>query len=105
MERTHLNKLADAFFKNLIFDSGTEFGYVGLDCKRPFGNSYVEGDILKIIELPEPENGFTEEQEQYARILYCEKLIPYLKGMWRDHKSTFTAGSSYRRTVSKIDKA
>lgn len=100
----HLFKLADAFFKHLIFDAGCEYGYVGLDTKRPFGNSSVEPDILRIIGIPEPEDGYTEDQEQYARNLYCEKLIPYLKRAWAAHKGMHTAGSTYLRTVSRIDK-
>jgi hypothetical protein len=47
--QSDLKKLADAFFKNLAFYGSCEFGCIGLDCKRPFGNSNPEQDILNII--------------------------------------------------------
>jgi hypothetical protein len=73
-----LNKLALAFFNNLQYDRYGEFGGIGLDDKRPFGNSYVEGDILDIIDWRN-EDSDTDEQKEYARELYYERLIPYLK--------------------------
>jgi hypothetical protein len=103
-QQADLFKLADAFFKNLIFDSGSEFGYVGLDTKRPFGNSYVEGDILKIIGAPKSEDGYTDEQEEYVRCLYCNNLIPYLRKVWKEYKDMHTTGSTYLRTVRRIDR-
>lgn len=56
-EAEDLKILATAFFKEL-FISDCEYGAIGIDCKRPFGNSDVEGDIL-------------------------EKLIPYLREQWK----------------------
>lgn len=38
-------KLEKAFFANLQRDD-CEYGGIGINCKRPFGNSDVEGDIL-----------------------------------------------------------
>lgn len=75
-----LQLLAQAFFDNLVMDN-CEFGGIGVDSKRPFGNSFVEGDILEIIEWdPEDEDdGYSEKQLEYARDLYLGKLIPYLK--------------------------
>lgn len=86
-----LKKLADAFYENLEFNDSWEFGSVGVDGKRPFGNSFVEGDILDIIgwepELEEEDYGcFSEEQMRYARKLYCGMLVPYLKKQWKNHK-------------------
>ena len=81
-EEADLKKLAKAFFEHLIFDDGCEFGSVGLDCKRPFGDSSVEYSILVLIEdkpQGEEEGEWSPEQYDYARELYCEKLIPYLK--------------------------
>jgi hypothetical protein len=43
-----MHKLAVAFFANLGRDN-CEYGAIGVNCKRPFGNSDVEGDILEII--------------------------------------------------------
>lgn len=75
-----LRKLAEAFFKNLVIDD-CEFGSIGLDPKRPFGNSFVEVNILEIIEYPPSRCGdeYSESQYDYARELYFERLIPYLK--------------------------
>ena len=72
-------KLENAFFQNLMMTEG-EFGGVGLDCKRPFGNSSVEGDILKIIGAkPEGEEEYwSDEQKNYARDLYYD-LPKWLK--------------------------
>lgn len=87
-EQQDLAKLADAFFENL-FISPEEYGGIGVDAKRPFGNSDVEGDILEIIgEEPcwrqDDEFVHSEEQRQYARTLYHEKLIPYLRQRWAE---------------------
>jgi hypothetical protein len=49
MTPEHLELLATAFFCNLERKDDCEYGSIGLDCKRPFGNSDVEGDILEII--------------------------------------------------------
>jgi hypothetical protein len=74
--------LSQAFFANLQRDS-CEYGAIGVDCKRPFGNSDVEGDILEIIGAErEGDDGddvcWSSEQRQYAANLYCS-LIPWLQ--------------------------
>ena len=83
----HLKLLADAFYANITFDNDDcwELGSIGLDSKRPFGNSNVEFDILKIIEMkPDSKNAnYTDEQYRYASELYCQKLVPYLKKQWK----------------------
>ena len=83
-----LKKLADAFYSELQFSDSFEYGSPGLDGKRPFGNSDVEGDILEILGL-KPEGGpdedsscYSIEQRDYARDLYTQKLVPYLKKQW-----------------------
>lgn len=86
-----LKKLANAFYKNLLFDDSCEYGYVGLDCKRPFGNSDVESDILEIIKWePIGDDGYepcySSKQLEYARDLYVADLIPYLKKQWRKNE-------------------
>ena len=80
--------MADAFFDNIELDTSCEFGSIGLDCKRPFGNSYVEGDILEIlgIEIAEYDTDEYREQCEYVRDLYYEELIPYLKKQWKKNK-------------------
>lgn len=54
-----------------------EFGAPAIDCKRPYGNSYVYGDIATILDIkPEKtEDGyeeFTDEQESYMLRLHTE---------------------------------
>jgi len=81
-------KLASAFFENLQFDDRCEYGSLGTDCKRPFGNSSVEADILKIIGWkPEGDDGdgacFASWQKEYANDLFQVKLIPFLQKEWK----------------------
>ncbi len=83
-----LAKLADAFFRNLKYHPDCEYGSIGLDCKRPFGRSDVESDVLEIIGAsPEQEeNGefvWSSAQREYAALLYREQLAPYLCEQWR----------------------
>lgn len=77
----HLDKLAIAFFKHLQVDEFGGFGSIGLDSKRPFGNSYVECDILEIIGEIKPDTtvGEVEELEEYARDLYFNDLLPHIQ--------------------------
>lgn len=70
MELKHddMLKLEKAFFNN---------------CKRPFGNSDVSGDILEIIGAePEGEDGdpecWSDAQRKYAHAMY-DGLIDWLK--------------------------
>ncbi|KKM26481.1 hypothetical protein LCGC14_1584240, partial [marine sediment metagenome] len=71
--------------ENLTVDDSCEFGSIGLDCKRPFGNSQVEKDMFEIIGLnaeikcPNCGDEWSDDQYDYVRCLYYEKLIPYLK--------------------------
>lgn len=81
-----LELLAAAFFEHLEIDE-VEFGGIGLDSKRPFGNSNVEQDILEIIGWDkEGDDGdgpcYAPIQREYARMLYYESLIPFLREQW-----------------------
>jgi hypothetical protein len=85
-EAQDLMILANAFFKELLI-TNCEYGGIGLDCKRPFGNSDVEGDMLELLECePEGDDGETEcyssKQREYVSQLYHEKLIPFLREQW-----------------------
>ena len=78
-----MRKLAKAFFDNLVREERCEFGGIGLDDKRPFGNSSVEEDILEIIGVEmEGDDGedkcWSSDQREYALNLYAN-LIPWLK--------------------------
>lgn len=89
-----LKVLANAFYRELSFIDGIEYVWVGLDCKRPFGNSQVEDDILNILEIgPEEfedgEPAYSSAQREYARILYTEKLVPFLREDWFKHHFDF----------------
>ena len=83
----HLELLTAAFWGNLTFSEGSCYGYVGLEDKRPFGNSNVEDDICDIIGLVPLIDQFglthyTSEQLKYAGELYQEELVPYLKSKY-----------------------
>jgi hypothetical protein len=76
-----LEELATAFYENLTIVN-IEYGGIGLDPKRPFGSSFIEADILGIIGWDEEggDDGYcTREQRDYARSLYHDHLIPYLR--------------------------
>jgi hypothetical protein len=83
-----LKVLAQAFFAHLTL-SHDEFGAIGLDCKRPFGNSFVEGDILELLGArPEGADGdWSSAQVAYAYELYQEDLIPFLQNAYLTDKS------------------
>ena len=75
--------IEQAFFDNLAYDPGCEYGSVGVDCKRPFGNSDVEADILEMLSCePEDEDEYSTAQREYAASLYKEKLVPHLKSRY-----------------------
>lgn len=84
-----LRKLANAFYGNIRI-SRDEFGSIGLDDKRPFGNSCVELDMFSILGIkpscscPHCGDVFTEDQFTYVRDLYFNKLIPYLREQWAE---------------------
>jgi hypothetical protein len=71
-----------AFFQNLQRDN-CEYGGIGVDCKRPFGNSDVEGDILEMLDIVKAgddgeDECWSSEQRAYAAGLY-DSLIPWLQ--------------------------
>jgi hypothetical protein len=87
-ERLDLNALAKEFYDRLQIDD-CEYGGIGLDSKRPFGNSDADADILEIIGWePEGDDGsgpcWSSEQREYASDLYHEKLIPYLRKRFKE---------------------
>lgn len=85
-ESADLKKLADAFFDELLLIN-VEYGGIGLDPKRPFGNSSVARDMLELIEWkPFFDDEYSEHQIRYVEYLYHEKLIPYLKNHWKRTK-------------------
>ena len=78
-----LRILARAFFSELTVLEW-EYGGIGLDPKRPFGNSDVEADILKLLEWEmEGDDGdgpcYSSAQRNYVCNLYRVDLIPFLK--------------------------
>jgi hypothetical protein len=74
-----LEKLEKAFFANLQH----EYGRIGLDQKRPFGNSDLHADILTIIgAIPAGDDGhgpcWHSQQIAYAAALY-KGLVEWLQ--------------------------
>jgi hypothetical protein len=75
-------KLEKAFF-NALQRNNYEYGGIGIDCKRPFGNSDVEADILEMLDAkPEGDDGEAEcwssGQRAYAAAMYSG-LIKWLQ--------------------------
>lgn len=83
-------RLASAFFDNLERNN-CEYGGWGVNSKRPFGNSYVEGDILEIIglEVDDENEEATETACAYAAGLY-DDLGSFLTKMWHKAYGTTT---------------
>lgn len=82
--RADFTRLADAFFQNLEREQRCEYGGWGLDDKRPFGNSDVEGDILEILGIPGSQR--SEELDEYASELYAG-LGDWLCAEWQRLRS------------------
>lgn len=85
LKQDDMLKLEKAFFQNLQRDN-CEYGAIGVDCKRPFGNSDVEVDILELIGAkPEGDDGESEcwssKQRAYAAAMY-DGLIGWLQGKY-----------------------
>lgn len=78
-KQEHLKILAKYYLTNLIY-LPIEYGCWSLDPKRPFGNSSVEIDILKLLDIEsELEDEYSESQLEYAADLYGAMLGDYLK--------------------------
>lgn len=72
------------------------FGAPSIDCKRPYGNSYVYGDIAEILGIPMPDmesdEDFTNEQVERMDAIHKEmetvlqiglKLLKFEVGNYR----------------------
>lgn len=77
--RADMLVIADAFFENLRRDD-CEYGGWGIDPKRPFGNSYVDGDMCEMLWGRDRE--FTEDETDYAASLY-DDLGEFLRKEWQ----------------------
>ena len=90
-KKDHIELLANAVIKNLEVLNGGEATYIGLDFKRPFGNSNYVKDLCEIIKLkPTMHGDFTEAQEDYAINLYEKSVIPYIKRRFKNSVKTET---------------
>jgi hypothetical protein len=78
-----IKKIADAVVANLGFIDA-EFGGIGIDCKRPFGNSMAWFDLFEIIGLePDREDGdYSEEWFDYVSDIYRREVLPYIQKRW-----------------------
>lgn len=81
-KREDLKKLAKVFLSNLEIND-CEYGGIGVDSKRPFGNSDVDSDILEIIGWEMEGNDgndscYSSKQREYSWNLYHKELIPFL---------------------------
>lgn len=82
-----LMQLANAVIDNLQYHDRCEFGSIGTDSKRPFGNSSVESDMLKIIGWEmEGDDGddlcYASYQREYVGNLFTEELASFIRDTW-----------------------
>ena len=75
----HLKQLAQHYLNNITYIH-IEYGCWAADPKRPFGNSDVEGDILRLLGIEEIEPYYSDSQREYAADLYRE-LGNYLRNI------------------------
>jgi hypothetical protein len=78
----HIKLLQELYFH---FNEDSYEGYPYVGAKRPFGNSYIEGDIAYIIGFEgEDPDEFTEQESEYLLSFYKElhivlKIVTQLK--------------------------
>lgn len=72
-----MKTLAIAFFENLERDN-CEYGGWGVDSKRPFGNSDVDGDIIDLLFSDDEDEAYNEQRRD------DEDLRHYVKGLYDD---------------------
>lgn len=79
-----------------------EYGAPAVDCKRPYGNSYVEGDIGEILGIaPEDkENGYSAEQRAEFRQLH-EEMQHVLQILVQHARTGIRLGATYERVNYK----
>jgi hypothetical protein len=75
--------IAAAVIENLQITTW-EYGGIGVDPKRPFGNSDVEGDMLELLGCEMAgDDGFepcwSSEQKEYVRDIYHNRVIPRIQ--------------------------
>jgi len=72
-----------------------EFGAPAVDCKRPYGNSYVYGDISEIIGMKKAEDDeFSDEQHDQMRKLHGE-MQTVLQILVRHASTGIKVGETY----------
>lgn len=78
-KQEHLKLLAKSWLSQLVWSDAYDYEGWTVDLKRPFGNSSVEIDILKLLNIEsEFKDEYSEDQINYAADLY-QKLGIYLK--------------------------
>jgi hypothetical protein len=82
-----------------------EFGAPAVDCKRPYGNSYVYGDIAEIlgikgeVDLEDNEWDFSEDQKAEMSRLHSEMQV-VLQILVKNAATGIKAGDTYVREAS-----
>jgi hypothetical protein len=82
--KKHMDILLDSFYEN-INDSDGECSGIGLDGKRPFGNSSIAYDIAEIIGIEIDEEGWSKNTKEYCYWLY-DHLWAYIKYIYSQSK-------------------
>ena len=85
-----IDVIAAAVIDALFVDT-CEYGAIGVDAKRPFGNSDVEGDMLQLLGCkPDGNDGedecWSSQQREYVRDIYRRRVIPRIQETWKQRK-------------------
>lgn len=89
IKEEHLKLLNNAY----VTSNDAEYGAPTIDPKRPYGNSFVEGDIAKILGWFIEDEVFSEQQLHDAYILHketekalqiCLKLLKFEVGIYEN---------------------
>lgn len=100
----HIKLLREAY----IDWNNCEFGAPSIDCKRPYGNSDVYGDIAEILGWDLIDDGWGEkvltyEQRNYAAQLHKETqtalqiIVQEARLSWGTYETTTEYGNQWRR--------
>ncbi len=79
-----------------------EFGAPAVDCKRPYGNSYVYGDIAEILGIKpegEEEGEFTDDQKAEMAGLHAE-MQTVLQILVQNATTGIKVGDTFTREAS-----
>lgn len=95
--QNHLNLLSRMY----IGWEDCEYGAPAVDCKRPYGNSYVDGDIAEILGIsPDDDDEFSDEQSAFFRKTH-EEMQDILQILVEHANTGIKVGETYEKADYK----